>query len=284
MCKKNKFKNPVIHKNCVAIACGFLKTAAVITPGGPDNEYVEVGRSTPWLCEAASGVHYKTGPLKRTRLLDTFKVQMQGALLDACKPAESALAAAGKVDKMQLLFANVPAAVVPHRNTRTRGSPEKSGKEDKAEKGKSPKIIKKDLDFTKTLDLPWHFGGTELYGWRLWHKRGSESLWLHIDDLVPAVEHLHSEVENQGVLPMEPDEEDDPALAEHVGSVSWDHRDYYWQVRVRGDKSGTLHRKTFKVSMNNLETGDRLSVDDFLENKESVRLEAYKCMAELEAH
>ena len=262
MCKKSAFKKPVVKKNCIAIACGFLKAAVVITPGGPDDEYIEMQRSSPWLCEAVSGVHHKSGPLKRTKLLDVFK---QG--LNKGEIEESSIAATGGTevenppDKMKMLFANMPA---PAAKTLGQVQARAARKTHAKYKGQQMDVKRKGVgSFAKTVELPLHFGGQELTEWRLWHKHGCDSVWLHIDDLVAAVEYLHEEAQNQGVLPMAVVETEEPEHEDPAGSISWDRRDYYWQAKVRGSVTNTLHRKTFKVPMKNENGGGRLTTEEF---------------------
>lgn len=293
MCKKDPFKTPVIRKDCVAIGCGLLKAAAVITPSGPDDAYVEVRKSTPWLCLAATGTCHKSGPLGRTRLLEAFKIEMLHTLADAptdeTPPVEHAPAKTDKADKMNLLFANMPpgslsapAAEIESIAARTyrKHSTVKTPRADK--NSKAPAIRK---EFTKTIKHPLHFGGQELAEWRLWRKSGSDMVWLHIDDLVAAVEYLHSEAKHQGVPPSAEDGSGLPALADGAGlpviggSCTFDRRDYMWQVKVRG--STNIHRKSFAVPTKNVNTGEFLSTEEFIEAKIVVRKAAHEWMEDM---
>jgi len=287
MCKKDPFKKPVIQKDCVAIACGLLKSAAVITPGGPDDAYVELMKSSPWLCQAVTGVCYKSGPLGRTRLLEAFKVEMKKAedfemhqdQTDAPEPVPA------KNDKMNLLFANTPAPAakiepISARAYRKKNKTVCSKSQTSPTKGKSPTKASS----AKTIKHPLHFGGQELAEWRLWRKGGSDVVWLHVDDLVAAVEYLHAEAMNQGVPPSTVDGSELPALAvddglsDNGGSCSWCRRDYMWQVRCKGKKTQEIHRRNFKVAMKSETTSDRLSIQEFVDAKQVAHKAAMEWM------
>ena len=289
MCKKDPFKKPVIQKDCVAIACGLLKTPAVITPRGPDDAYVEVMKSTPWLCLATTGTCYKSGPLGRTRLLEAFKVEMNNvAAADETPPVEHAPAKTNKADKMNLLFANMPPGSLPAPAAKIEPIAGRAYR--KHSRVKAPRADKNHIpatrkEFTKTIKHPLHFGGQELAEWRLWRKSGSDAVWLHVDDLVAAVEYLHSEAAQQGVLPSAEDGSGRPALADGDerpdigGSCSFDRRDYMWQVRVSG--STEVHRKSFAVPTKNVNTGECLTLKEFIEAKIAVRKAAMEWMDDM---
>ena len=265
MCKRNGFKKPVVNRNCVSIGCGMLKSAVVVIPSGPGNEYVELKKMTPWLCAAVAGVTYSKAPLRRTRLLDDLKLHLKIA---SDKPALAAIPAV--LDKMQKLFDKAPALAAIDKPGAAIDEPVHSPVKI-AQTGHGPTRPKKGIpDFVKTVQLPNPFGGTGMCRWRLWHKGNSDSVCLHIDDLPMAIEYLHEEVEHQGVPPLEEVVDDEDV----GGSISWDRRDFSWQVRIRSGMSGLIHRKNFGVAMKSSPSGDRLTPQEFSAAKEEARKEA----------
>ena len=187
-------------------------------------------------------------------------------------------------DKMNLLFANTPAPAAKIEPIAARAYRKKKQTVcSKSQKGKNEGKSSTKASWSKTIKHPKHFGGQELAEWRLWRNRGSDVVWLHVDDLVAAVEYLHAEAINQGVSPSTVDGSELPALAVDDGlsiggSCSWCRRDYMWQVRVKGNKTGETHRKTFAVAMKSENTSDRLSAEEFVEAKEVARKAAVEWM------
>ena len=187
-----------------------------------------------------------------------------------------------------MLFANMPAPAA--KTTKTICQVQTRAARKSHAKYKVQRMVEKAMakpkgvgSFTKTVELPLHFGGQELTEWRLWHKHGSDSVWLHIDDLVAAVEYLHEEAQNQGVLPMavaEIEIEESELHEDPGGSISWDRRDYYWQAKVRGSVTNTLHRKTFKVPMKKEDGGGRLTTEEYEAAKALARQAALEWIEE----
>lgn len=249
-----KFTKPVVQKNCVSIGGGLLRSAVVAKLAGPGDQYIELKKMGPWLCEAAAGQPYCKAPLSRTQLIQHFKAGLKAGPDDEAPACQ----APKKVDRMDSLFGDprpkpaIAAVIKPRRPVGKNGVVHK-------DKAKWPEC-------TKSLKHPRQYGGTEMYTWRLWQKSGSDTPWIHMDDLVTAIEYMHEEVKSQGVPPLEQDEAPDR------GGCCWDRRDFAWYGRVTGE-SGDSYRKCFMVPTKSAE-GVALTPEKFDKVKEDVRIEA----------
>jgi hypothetical protein len=259
MSRKTKFSQPVVQKHCVSIGGGLLRSPVVVKLAGPRDEYIELKKMNPWLCEAASGQCYSRAPLSRTQLIEHFKAGLK-AVPDGEDPAHQA---PQKVDKMDGLFGNKPkpaiAAVVKPRRSKTNKT--------------------KFVECATTLKHPSRYGGADMYTWRLWQKGGSDAPWIHIDDLCAAIDYLHEEVVAQGVPALDQDESHD--REREIGSCSWDRRDFAWMARVTG-ASGDSYRKCFMVPTKNSD-GVALTPEQFGPAKETARLLALSWVKTKEA-
>lgn len=228
---------PVLQKNAVVLKLGLAKSPVVLSLGGPGDQYVELKKMSPWLCEIASGKTYSSSPLQRSKLIEKFK--------DALAEGPDKTLVPG--DKMALL--NIGASLTPAPAAEMHA--------------------KKKGDFEKVARLPCKFSSQEQRSWKLWHKVGNESPWVHMDHLIDAIAYMNSEVADHGVPQVE-----EPSEPNQKPAVSWDRRDLCWSVRVKGEISGLLHRSNIYVSKKSAATGEYLNAAEFQLQKKAQELVA----------
>ena len=291
-----KFK-PIIMGPTFAIGGGLLKEQSCVTLEGPGNKYLLVKKKSPWLCMATSGVTYSKAPLHRTKLLDIFDEVLNAG------PDEVSL---GVPDKMKSLMtsksgANTSALAASSSSALAAASPLPT--KGKKKNNKRARVeLSKVFNFKKT----WH--ASAKHGWRLWRKKGTENVWLHIDDVPLAIQYLHDEllvhgvpldqaVEASKVDEDDDDEGDEEEDAEHdededdgdednssgdqgsvsSASVSFDRRDLSWQGRVKGATTGKVHRITRCVPMKD-ENKKTYTPAAFERRKAQIKREVQKWM------
>ena len=249
---KDKFRTPSVL-NVMALADGCLKTPVVIKTGGPGRQYVELKKTASWLCESATGKPYSKAPLRRSCLIDKFKIELKAG------PVNERLG-----DKMvsmrdgeeQSAISTPTAQKRKARSVFTKGIKATSAtKKDTAE-------FTKTITFVATVTRP-------LSQWRLWKKSACDNPWLHMHDVPAAVVWMHDEFMKHGVPKLE-DEDDEE---EHKEMVFWDRRDLAWQVKVKGQNSGMIHRQNFGVPRRGTD-GQHLSPHEFTAKKEETHKQA----------
>ena len=234
-----KFK-PVKLGPKFAVEGGMLPTPCCITLEGPGQKYVAVKKKSPWLCMAATGVTCSKAPLHRTKLLDMFLEDLNAG------PEEVSM---GTEDKMESLCPKTSALAAKRWPLPIKGRKKNS---------KKPQV-----EFSKVFTFKQTWNGHAQHDWRLWRKKGSDGVWLHIDDVPLLIHYLHDERLAYGV-PVEhdveassSDDDDDSSEASenHAKSdgssiqVTFDRRDLSWQAKVKGATTGIVHRLTKCVPM-----------------------------------
>jgi len=141
---------------------------------GPRKAYVELTKSSPWLYEAATGTCYSKAPLNRTKLIDiprrVLDLGPDKFLLDD-KLAKRASATRAPA----LAAASASATATPEKKTRATH------------------------DFTRTAMVAGTFGGTGATARRLWRPARTDAVWLHVEDVPKAIEHLRLKASMKGV-------------------------------------------------------------------------------------
>ena len=142
------------------------------------------------------------------------------------------------------------------------------------------------FNFKKT----WH--ASAKHGWRLWRKKGTDKVWLHIDDVPLVIKYLHDERLEYGVphdqemeaSDDEGDEDEDDGDEDNSSgdqgsvsspSITFDRRDLSWQGRVKGATTGQVHRITRCVPMRD-ENKKTYTPAAFEARKAKIKLEVQK--------
>ena len=267
-----KFK-PIIMGPTFAIGGGLLKEQSCVTLEGPGNKYLLVKKKSPWLCMATSGVTYSKAPLHRTKLLDIFDEVLNAG------PDEVSL---GVPDKMKSLMASKSAA----KTSALAASSSSIAKK------KNTKRARVDFSIVFNFKKTWH--ASAKHGWRLWRKKGTDNVWLHIDDVPLVIKYLHDERLEYGVphdQEMEAsDDEDDEGeddgdankssgVQDSVSSpsITFDRRDHSWHGRVKGSTTGKVHEISRCVPMRD-ENKTTYTPDAFEARKEQIKLEVQNWM------
>ena len=291
-----KFK-PITMGNSFVVGGGLLRQPCSVKLEGPGMKYLLVKKKSPWLCMAASGITYSKCPLHRTKLVDIF-----GDVLNA-GPDEVSL---GVPDKMKSLMTSMSGANTSAPAASSSSAPAAASA--LPIKGKKKNSKRASVDFSKVYNFKKKWGASANHGWRLWRKKGTENVWLHIDDVPLAIQYLHDELLVHGV-PLDQameaskdDEDDDDEGDEEEGdeddededdgdednssgdqgsvssaSVSFDRRDLSWQGRVKGATTGKVHRITRCVPMKD-ENKKTYTPAAFERRKEEIKREVQKWM------
>ena len=267
-----KFK-PIIMGPTFAIGGGLLKEQSCVTLEGPGNKYLLVKKKSPWLCMATSGVTYSKAPLHRTKLLDIFDEVLNAG------PDEVSL---GVPDKMKSLMASKSAA----KTSALAASSSSIAKK------KNTKRARVDFSIVFNFKKTWH--ASAKHGWRLWRKKGTDNVWLHIDDVPLVIKYLHDERLEYGVphdqemeaSDDEDDEDEDDGDANKSSgvqdsvsspSITFDRRDHSWHGRVKGSTTGKVHEISRCVPMRD-ENKTTYTPDAFEARKEQIKLEVQNWM------
>lgn len=240
----------------VTIRGGLLREPVVVTCKGPGDQYIELKKGSPWLCESATGQTYSSAPLKRTRLIENLK-----EVLDAGPDAVAF------EDKLSRFSVNSGAdALAP--------TTKRDGKTDKMQKTK--------VAFEKLASLPGSFGGKVKVSWRLWRPAAAESVWVHRDDIPQAIKYLHTEMKMMGVDEVDTGKEGSDESGSEENWVNercfWDRRDLAWQGRVTG-VDGVKYRITRSVPQKD-EAGTPLKPSEFLSRKGEIKEVVQRFLAE----
>ena len=231
------FKEPEVKVEH-ALFGGSLRSAVVVTTDRPDKEYVQLKKTSPWLCEACTGESAGRAPLKRTRLLETFKASLdEGG--EAPQP-----------DKMAAL-----------RGAK-RPSPALAGIEPGCKRQRHIRLPEVRKTFaSEGVPEPW----------RLWRPKGTDQIWLHKGDLPNVVKRLHAEWVAKGVPEIDEAEQEDSSGSKESGGIWFDRRGLAWQGRAT-DSTGKVHRITKCVPQRD-DQRSVISPSDFLLHKAKIEAE-----------
>ena len=277
-----KFK-PITMGPSFAIGGGLLKEQSCVTLEGPGNKYLLVKKKSPWLCMATSGVTYSKAPLHRTKLLDIFDEVLNAG------PDELSL---GVPDKMKSLMTSKSAAKTSALAASSSSIACGGGLLLTKDKKKNTK--RASVDFSKVFNFKKTWHASAKHGWRLWRKKGTDNVWLHIDDVPLVIKYLHDERLEYGVphdqemeaSDDEDDEDEDDGDEDNSSgdqdsvsspSITFDRRDLSWHGRVKGSTTGKVHEISRCVPMRD-ENKKTYTPDAFEARKEQIKLEVQNWM------